>query len=518
VAPRHPQRFDEAYETLRRAGLPVIRRSALGAAPSLPTVLLLDSLGELSSLYASATAVFVGGSLNGWGGHNVLEPALYGRPVVVGPFMQNFREIADRLLAAGALVQIQDAGALAPALLDLLDKPESAQAIGARGKAVAEAERGAAERTVEAAANLLCEAAPTHPPSVLRRLALGPVSLPWAAGARLHAALSSSPKRLPRFTLCVGNLTSGGAGKTPAVLRLTERLALRGHAPAVLTRGYRRQSREPFVLIEPFAEAAPARTGDEAALLAERLTLAGVEAPIGVGADRYASGTALLKDHPLDLFLLDDGFSHHALARDFDLVLVDVTRPLFEEAFLPLGNRREPFRALARADAFLLTRTAPGCPCDSLIRRLRRHAPNVPVFRSRAVPRQLRSAGRAPHSPLEPSALRGRKVAAFCGLGNPRAFFTTLEEAGATLVSRTAFRDHHRYTLDDWWRIAAAARGAGADILVTTEKDLANLRTEAPPEMRTGAPPFYALVIDLEIDEEQALLDLIEQRMEEGHP
>jgi tetraacyldisaccharide 4'-kinase len=518
VAPRHPRRFDEAYETLRASGLPVVRRSALGAGPELPAILLLDSLGELSSVYPTAAAVFVGGSLNGWGGHNVLEPALCGRPAVVGPFMQNFREVADRLLAGDAMIQIGSAEQLAPALAGLLDDPARADAMGARGRAVAEAERGATGRVVDTASSLLCEAAPFEPPGLAKRVALGPLSLLWAAGAALHARFRSTPKRLPHFTLCVGNLTAGGSGKTPATLRLAERLALCGHSPAILTRGYRRRSAEPTLVIEPFAEANPARVGDEAAVLAERLALAGAEAPIGVGADRHASGTALAKAYPVDLFLLDDGFSHHALARDFNLVLVDVTRPLFEEPFLPLGRRREPFRALARADAFLLTRTVRGCNYEALAGRLKRYAPEAPVFRSRVRPTQLRSADRAPRSPLEPDELQGKRVAAFGGLGNPTGFYTTLERAGAAVVSRTAFRDHHRYSLDDWWRIAAAARDSGADIVVTTEKDIANLAAEVPPEMRTGAPALYALVIEMEIDEEQALLDWIEHRMREREP
>lgn len=519
VAPRHPPRFGEAYEALRAAGLPVLRRSELTAdtQAALPCILLLDSLGELSSLYARATAVFVGGSLNGWGGHNVLEPALYGKPVVVGPYMQNFRAIADRLLAADALIQIEGPEALAASWQALLENGERARAIGERGKAVAEAERGATDRAVTAAVELLCESSPLEPAGMWRRLLLGPFSLLWAAGAALHAWLYDAAvkrqRRLPQLTLCVGNLTAGGAGKTPAVLRLTERLALHGHAPAILTRGYRRRSTEPVLVVEPFAEADPKRVGDEAALLAERLTLAGTEAPIGVGADRYLAGTTLVQAHEVDLFLLDDGFSHHALARDFNLVLIDVSRPLFHEPFLPLGRRREAFRALCRADAFLLTRAETGCSYAVLRRRLKRYAPAAPVFLSCVAPLQLRSADRVPGPALEPSALAGRRVAAFCGLGNPQAFFTTLEEAGATVASHTVFRDHHRYTLDDWWRIAAAARECSADLLVTTEKDIVNLGVEVPREMRTGAPPFYALTIEMEIDDEAALLHLIEKRM-----
>ncbi|MEZ5365348.1 MAG: hypothetical protein R2748_24230 [Bryobacterales bacterium] len=241
---RHPQRFDEAYETLCASGLPVVRRSALGEPPALPAIMLLDSLGELSSLYASASVVFVGGSLNGWGGHNVLEPALFEKPVVVGPAMQNFRDIADRLLAADALVQIEDAAGLAPAFAALLDDPKRAAEIGARGRAVAKAERGATERVLEQTARLLCEAAPIELPSLPRRMALRPLSWIWSAGAALHRK-TARPRRLPRFTLCGQPELPAGRGRRRPCWCLAERLALRGYAPAILTRGYRRASKEP---------------------------------------------------------------------------------------------------------------------------------------------------------------------------------------------------------------------------------------------------------------------------------
>ena len=347
---------------------------------------------------------------------------------------------------------------------------------------------------------------------------LGPLSLLWASGAWLHAWVHRTGllpgDRLPYGTVCVGNLTAGGAGKTPAVLRLAERFALRGRTPAILTRGYRRRSSEPVVVVEPFGEADPQRVGDEAALLAKRLALAGTEASVSVGADRHAAGTAVYEDGHADLFLLDDGFSHHKLERDLNLVLVDVTQPLVHDACLPLGRRREPLGALSRADAFLLTRTAPEHAYGALTRRLKRYAPQAPVYRSRVAPLRLRPEDRVPYAPLEIDEVRGTQVAAFCGLGNPEAFFTTLREAGLDPISTTVFSDHHRYSLDDWWRIAAAARDSGADLLVTTEKDIMNLAPEVPPEMRTGAPPLYALEIEMQIDDEEALLEWIAQRLE----
>ena len=117
--------------------------------------------------------LFVGGSLNGWGGHNVLEPALSGRPVVVGPTMQNFREITEQLLAAGGLAQVQGADGLGATFEGLVGDPAEADALGARGREVAEAQRGATANAVDVADRLYGEALPREVPSVIARLALG---------------------------------------------------------------------------------------------------------------------------------------------------------------------------------------------------------------------------------------------------------------------------------------------------------------------------------------------------------
>ena len=516
VAPRHPQRFDEAAEALRAAGLTVVRRSALPVEPpQLPAALLVDSLGELASLYPLADGVFVGGSLNGWGGHNALEPALAGKPVVVGPYMQNFREITERLLAVNGLEQIQEASELGAVWLRWLSDPAEASALGARGKAVAASARGAAERAADAAVEAWTAAAPVQRAGVLKRWTLGPVSALWAAGAQLHSDFHAigflRRASLPRFSLVVGNLTAGGSGKTPTVLRLVEQLSLRGLRPAVLTRGYRRRSPEPIVLSLPDQPCSAAKIGDEAWVLQQRLEDVGLPCPIGVGADRAAVGRRLLKETEVDLFILDDGLQHHRLIRDFNLVLIDVTQPLFFAASLPLGRRREALTALARAQALLLTRTVPGSRYDDLKRRLRRYNPDAPVFHATMAPVETRAADRISRRALRLDELAGKQVFAFCGLGAPEAFWRTLEEIGCRLAGRRAFPDHHRYSLDDWWRIAADARESGAEIVLTSEKDLPNLEHEVPPEMRSGAPPLYALIAEQRMEGESDLLDMIEE-------
>ncbi len=517
VAPRHPGRFEEATRAITAAGLPLIRRSTLTADSKLdlPGVLLLDSLGELASIYPLADVVFVGGSLNGWGGHNVLEPALADKPVTVGPHMQNFRAIADRLAADGGLIQVQTAEELTQAWANLLDHPRRAAEIAHQGRAAALAERGAAARAAEAAALAWSEseAAPAQPPSWLRRIALWPASKLWRLGARLHRGAYDSAllKRhgLPRPAVSVGNLSAGGTGKTPTAFWLLRQLSLRGRRPALLTRGYRRASSAKIIIAAPLDPLGPPHLGDEAAEIHRRLRIEGFDVPIGVGADRHATGEALLKRFPdVDLFVLDDAFQHHRLERDFDLVLVDVTRPPQSDDLLPLGRLRELPPALQRADAVLFTRTVPDLHYDSLIRRTLADL-HKPIFRGRPLPVELIHGGTEQRASLD--LLRDTPVFAFCGVGSPNAFFRSLEDLGARIVGRLTFRDHHRYTPDDWWRIAKQARGTKADLLLTTEKDLSNLDTGVPAPTRSGAPPLHTLRIDFQVDEADALLDLIDE-------
>ncbi|MYD70428.1 MAG: 3-deoxy-D-manno-octulosonic acid transferase [Acidobacteria bacterium] len=156
VAPRHPERFDDAYALAERAGFAVARRSALpeGADPD-ASVIVLDTMGELPRLFPMASVVFVGGSLVPAGGHNVLEPAAAGRAIVVGPHMENFPQVARQLLAAGGLLQARDAAELAAMLAELVRDDARRETLGAAARQVVEANRGATDRTLAAAAELL---------------------------------------------------------------------------------------------------------------------------------------------------------------------------------------------------------------------------------------------------------------------------------------------------------------------------------------------------------------------------
>jgi 3-deoxy-D-manno-octulosonic-acid transferase len=156
LAPRHAERFDEALHLARGEGFSTARRSdlAIDADPR-ADVVVLDSIGELAQVYQLATIAFVGGSLVETGGHNILEPAVFGRPIVVGPHMANFAEIAAEFLANGAAVQVPSAAGLEEAMVDLLVDPVRRASLGAAARALVDANRGARDRTLEAIATLL---------------------------------------------------------------------------------------------------------------------------------------------------------------------------------------------------------------------------------------------------------------------------------------------------------------------------------------------------------------------------
>jgi len=184
-----------------------------------------------------------------------------------------------------------------------------------------------------------------------------------------------------------------------------------------------------------------------------------------------------------DVFLLDDGFQHLRLQRDHNIVLIDALDPLGGGVF-PLGRLREPLTALARATTIVITRAENRH--SGIEQLIRRYNPHAPIFRSRIIP-----AGEFPEGP----------VAAFCGLGQPRTFWRTLETLGIKAAPRMVFPDHHRYTLGDVQEIGRQAMDAGAQALVTTEKDMMNLPAGVVLPLK-----LYCLRIGIEIENEAELL------------
>jgi len=285
--------------------------------------------------------------------------------------------------------------------------------------------------------------------------------------------------------ISVGNLTTGGTGKTPMVEYVAGFYRQQERRVAILSRGY----------------GGSGGLNDEALVLYENLP----DVPHLQGPDRAALALTAIEELESELLILDDGYQHRRLARDVDLVLIDAKAPWGYGHLLPRGLLREPLGSLRRAHLILLTR------CDqvgaealaALRQRLRRLAPAVGVIETCHQPVELVNSVGATN-PVE--MLRCRPVAAFCGLGNPAAFEQTLCDLGANIVAFRTFPDHHAFTREDVDSLIAWANGLGTPGLnvVVTQKDLVKLRLTA-----LGTSPLWALRIRLRVLQGQETLHRI---------
>jgi tetraacyldisaccharide 4'-kinase len=313
------------------------------------------------------------------------------------------------------------------------------------------------------------------------RALLWPLSAAYGAFVRRRAALYAKgrlkQKRLRGIVVSVGNLTVGGTGKTPMVIWLAEHFLRKGKRVAILSRGYR----------------GAGGTSDEIEVMKRHLD---GRVAFGVGKNRCESAEKL-EAEKIEVFLLDDGFQHLQLARDVDIVLVDGTRPLEGERLLPSGRLREPVSALSRADIVVVTRAGERMSIEARAR----HA--NPIFYARTRLQGFRRLGNGAAEQSLGETGPG-PCFAFCGIGNPEAFFSDLKRWHVDLAGTLTFRDHHRYTESDVRSLEEAAAKAGASSLVTTEKDAWNLRGLHFPRLSV-----YVCVITLEPDSESEFIAAI---------
>jgi len=503
LAPRKPDRFEEVAQKLAARGIRFVRRTQMTegdfTGDSDAEVLLLDTVGELAGLFSRADVVFMGGTLADRGGHNILEPAFFGKPVITGPHLENFREIAADFRAHQAVITIERGEDLAAAVRTAAQDRET----GERGRARAEAHRGATGHAVQAIRELHDLALPQTRPALAARIALGPLQWLWRVGGEVRAQRALRRQRSLKATvISVGNLTTGGTGKTPFVAWLTGRLKDEGWRPGVLTRGYGRRSHEEILTVAAGGTAPVSQTGDEAQIFLRR-----GDAAIGVSADRYAAGAILRGRFGADILVLDDGFQHRRLKRDLDIVLIDALDPFGNGELMPLGRLREPFTALGRAGALVITRSERSRIVPAIERKLREYNAAAPIFRTATIARTWFDfvSGEERNS----ADVAGERVMAFCGLGNPHAFWHLLSHVGIAPVEHVEYPDHHAYTPDELRRLAQQAKERRARLLLTTEKDAVNL-CEGVEALLAGTRLLW-LKIDLELDDEAGLMALVRQ-------
>ena len=294
-------------------------------------------------------------------------------------------------------------------------------------------------------------------------------------------------RRLGVPVISVGNLTLGGTGKTPTVVCIAEMLKANGYRPAVLSRGYGGESTLGMNVVSDGREVllSPEEAGDEPVMMARRLE--GI--PVLTGQSRYTTGRFAIDNLGADILILDDGFQHLPLHRDVNILLCDHLHPFGNGCIFPAGELREPLSEVERADLICITRYR-GEAGNGLGGANPR---NVPVVATVLQPEDLVNPQSGETRDL--AYLNGRRVAVFCGIGNPMDFKNSIEALGVEVVARFAFPDHYAYRPDDLKEVESRAQQAGAELLVTTEKDAVKFNDGA------FRMPWYVLRVGLHIVE-----------------
>jgi tetraacyldisaccharide 4'-kinase len=278
--------------------------------------------------------------------------------------------------------------------------------------------------------------------------------------------------------ISVGNLTCGGTGKTPVTIDLARRLTDSGLNVAIVSRGYRRKSREELLVVSDGngSLVSCADAGDEPYMMA----LAVPKAKVIVSSKRSVAADVAVNVYDADVIVLDDGFQHLAIERDHDIVLLDYNDDPVGDSLLPAGRLREPISALTRASWVVVTKVPPHPKSARLSyfeEIIRERAQRANITSCRFVPHRLRQFGAADATDSL-STLKGVKVIALCGIARPRPFVDLVTELGADVLKLRAFPDHHWWSAADMNSLGRELARSGADLILTTEKDAARLDPE----------------------------------------
>ncbi len=291
--------------------------------------------------------------------------------------------------------------------------------------------------------------------------------------------------------ISIGNITAGGTGKTPLVIWLCKILQKKQSKCAILTRGYKTHIQKKLT--------------DEPAILTESCP----QSKVIINPNRAEAADQAVRNFGAKVLIMDDGFQHRRLSRNLDIVTIDSTCPFGYKKMLPAGSLREPVSSLKRADAVVLTR------CDQISKselnriekKLQLINPDLIIAKSIHNPVCAKS---ATVEEISVEQLSGKKIFAFCGIGNPNAFLNTIKATGANLASSKIYNDHHHYNDSDINDIHTQAKRSGADLILSTQKDLSrctinNTRYEIP---------FAYLAVEIKFTSgEEKLKQLIEDTL-----
>ena len=558
IAPRKTDRVDEIRRLCKKFGYGVGLRSKLknstGSSPEYPVV-IIDTIGELGRIYSVGDIVFVGGSLKeGYGGHNVLEPAAHSKPILVGPSMLSFKDSYSLLTKAGALTTVHDANDLAKELLRITKDDSLRKKMGNASMQVIRENRGAALNTMHYLTDLLEKAAVSHadtkdyPVNTRNFNDAGGIGLkyralmikyifymghaperPWYVFILLAILRGMSyiygfglqtklwmiktgvlpSRKLDCCVISIGNITVGGTGKTPTAQRVAMMIKNMGYRVAILNRGYHSHWGKPIGVVSDGEKIymTSYEAGDEAYLMAKMMP--GI--PVVIGRRRDVTGSYAVENLHAEVIIMDDGFQHWQLKRDMDIVLVDTQNLFGNGVMLPGGVMREPLSHLDRADIFLFTRSDRSSQLirESLADSIRRYNKKAPIVESIHHAKEFVEITDwykgIQQNPLPLEELKGKKVIVFSAIGNPLSFEQNVSGCGLDIVEAIRYPDHHDYDTMEMQYIDERARELKADALITTGKDAVKIPAEFIYHNREI--PLYVMNMDIMITRNEEAFD-----------
>lgn len=284
--------------------------------------------------------------------------------------------------------------------------------------------------------------------------------------------------RLPGPVISVGNITVGGSGKTPLVIHIAQLIAERGFQPAILTRGYGRDSSEKTLVVHP-GELVPSAArvlGDEPAVIRRHVP----SSWMGISGNRLEAGSSIARKAERPVFILDDGFQHRQLGRDLDIVVLDGSQPLQSNRVMPRGTLREPLQELGRCHVAVVNGVQEAGAADAILKSFVRYDSKVSVFFcsqniESVIPFTSWSEKASPAWPRQP-----RSAFLVAALGNPERFERDVRQFGIEVVGTKFFRDHYWLLQGDWNDCVRQARRMNAECMITTEKDA--VKISHPPD------------------------------------
>ena len=315
--------------------------------------------------------------------------------------------------------------------------------------------------------------------------------------------------QLPATVISIGNIQLGGTGKTPMVQFLAETLIEQKYQPAILTRGYKRKCIQSIIVNSSNRQQITVEEiGDEPFLLSRNLP----QVTIAVDANRRRAALQVLKTNPDLTFILDDGFQHRSLRRDLDIVLVDCSRWSSLPVLFPLSHFRDLPSSLKRAKVIILTHWEHDLEASEKLSRQLASRYQVPVFHGLYKAMALKGIWHTRTGLLE--ELKNKNIAAFCGIAQPSAFINSLLKLGAQVCWKGIYRDHHSYQLRDVQEISRQAASAGAEYIITTQKDAVKLAALKTPLTER----WFFLQIGFELQEREEFISLIKNHLARFDP